>query len=732
MKTWIKDRLDTISAQASRRPWLAAAKRLVLSSALPAWRCLTTLGRAPKPAALRRPPIPYWIEPCLAGKASPGAVQPAQEPTPSAAASFVVVMSIHNGLSAARTGLEYLFADKTGPRLVLVDDASDGHTAAWLRTFADSHAFVSLLRNDHTLGPVASVNRGLEQLDGQHAVILDSHVLLHPLALEALMNCAQAHPEAALISPLSNVADELWFRPRPGDSCMQTAARLATEPAFPATPVDRACEACAVVSPGAIKALGKLDEACASLHYALLDYALRAGKAGFETLCCLNAYIHDADLPPGPDPVQSEMLGERWPRGVPPVAENRLDILRAKLDRDRPPPFLYADEADRHYHESFTALIWERGFDRQIEDYRQRLGHWLASPRRLSKPPRITFLINRLQRSGGVIAVAQLINDLILLGADVKVVVQSPRGLDRAIPLLTEPIFFRDTAALLRHFPESDIVVGTFWNTMFAVARLFMERGNFVPAYFVQDYEPDFLPESDLELRRWCAITYRLTPYCFASSPWLCGRVREAGGQAYEILHPLDLDLFYPRGRCSDSTVKTILTMLRPSTPRRGFDTAVQVFSKLAALRSDFEVHAFGAAKHELASCEGRFPLVNRGRVPNHRMPELYTQAWCFAEFSAFHGFGRTIAESFACGTPAVVTRSGGADFFCEEGVNCLVAPPGDVDGLVGAVNRLLDDSGLRARLAGQCRASAGRFDRRRSARATLDFFHSLAGYAPE
>ena len=389
---------------------------------------------------------------------------------------------------------------------------------------------------------------------------------------------------------------------------------------------------------------------------------------------------------------------------------------------------LSVDEASATYHESFSELLFHPAFIERIETYDARLNAFLGARPECSRPPRVTFLLNRLQHAGGVLSVAQLVNDLVLMGVDAKLVIHSPRGYDARIPLLTEPILFRDREDLLEHFPKSDIVVGTFWNTMYAVAELFLRRENFVPAYFAQDFEPDFLPEGDRAMRAWCLRTYTLTPYCFAKTPWLCERVREAGGTIAEVPPAVDLDLFRPRATAPSGERKRVLTMLRPGTPRRGFDTAMAVFERLAAVRDDFEVHSFGSSDQALAGRAMAFPCVNHGLVPNHRLPWLYSQAYCFAEFSDFHGFGRTIAEAFACGVPAVVTQSGGADSFCTDGLNCLTAKPGDVEALAHQLGALLDDSQRRDQLAAGCRESVRHFDRKRSARETLAFFQSISG----
>jgi glycosyltransferase involved in cell wall biosynthesis len=74
---------------------------------------------------------------------------------------------------------------------------------------------------------------------------------------------------------------------------------------------------------------------------------------------------------------------------------------------------------------------------------------------------------------------------------------------------------------------------------------------------------------------------------------------------------------------------------------------------------------------------------------------------------SLYEGFSLPAAELMACGTPLVVSDAGaipevvGPDGLCAD-----IVPPGDVEALVDALSRLLDDPGRRARygVAGRAR----------------------------
>jgi len=72
--------------------------------------------------------------------------------------------------------------------------------------------------------------------------------------------------------------------------------------------------------------------------------------------------------------------------------------------------------------------------------------------------------------------------------------------------------------------------------------------------------------------------------------------------------------------------------------------------------------------------------------------------------------YGLSMVEAMACGKPAVSTRLGtGIEFVNIDGETGITVPPRDPGSLAEAVNRLLDDDGLRARLGVQARARAER-----------------------
>lgn len=105
------------------------------------------------------------------------------------------------------------------------------------------------------------------------------------------------------------------------------------------------------------------------------------------------------------------------------------------------------------------------------------------------------------------------------------------------------------------------------------------------------------------------------------------------------------------------------------------------------------------------------------GRVDDDALLSLYRRAWLVASASLAEGWGMTITEAAACGTPAVVTDIvGHRDVVRHSETGFLVA-----DGeLAAGLRRVLVDRPERDRLGRGARARAAELSWDRTTRRTL------------
>jgi glycosyltransferase involved in cell wall biosynthesis len=113
------------------------------------------------------------------------------------------------------------------------------------------------------------------------------------------------------------------------------------------------------------------------------------------------------------------------------------------------------------------------------------------------------------------------------------------------------------------------------------------------------------------------------------------------------------------------------------------------------------------------------------GRVEEAEKVDLYRRAWVLASASAREGWGMTITEAAACGTPAVATNVAGHSDAVVDGVTGILAD--DPDALRGALELVLRDEGLRQRLSTAAREHAARYTWAATARGTLEVLAAAA-----
>lgn len=123
----------------------------------------------------------------------------------------------------------------------------------------------------------------------------------------------------------------------------------------------------------------------------------------------------------------------------------------------------------------------------------------------------------------------------------------------------------------------------------------------------------------------------------------------------------------------------------------------------------DFELQFVGGpghASHEFDPLRARLveagrPITVLGNVSDDDLWLAYRRATCTVFPSVHEGFGLPVAESLACGTPAVTTDYGSTRDIAAHG-GCLLVDPRDDHAIASALRAVLTDDALRGRLAAE------------------------------
>ncbi|MGH9244426.1 MAG: glycosyltransferase family 4 protein [Acidimicrobiales bacterium] len=112
------------------------------------------------------------------------------------------------------------------------------------------------------------------------------------------------------------------------------------------------------------------------------------------------------------------------------------------------------------------------------------------------------------------------------------------------------------------------------------------------------------------------------------------------------------------------------------------------------------------------------------GRVRDDELVELYRRAWVVVSTSAAEGWGMSITEAAACGTPAIATRITGHVDAVVDGHTGVLVDGERLDHMVDAVVALVNDDVRRARLGANALQRAAQFTWSHTA---VELLHALA-----
>jgi glycosyltransferase involved in cell wall biosynthesis len=404
-------------------------------------------------------------------------------------------------------------------------------------------------------------------------------------------------------------------------------------------------------------------------------------------------------------------------------------VLSAFVDRMRQGgPGHAVTEAGRYVRDhggasQIPTLVRERGLVRSRHS-RHPMPKGMQSKRR----PRVTYVLEKFAIAGGVLSIVQLVNRLQLLGWDAKIATHHDHDQSHldAYMLYHHPYVFPSLESLIENFPESDVVVASLWSTAATVDRIVKRQPKAQAWYFIQDDERNFFHEVDAAGRQRVVDSWGLIPNRIVKTHWLRDQIAEFGHDAHIVPVGFDQDSFYCHSDPATRPLR-ILAMVRPRTPRRGFERTVRTMAKVKAARPDVEIALFGCPN--LPDYRLPFEHTDLGEVPNERLRAIYNTASIVLDLSDYQALGRIGLEGMACGAATVLTKFGGISEYIRDGVNTLAIDPDDEASVVEAVLRLVDDPALRARLVAEGIRTVERFSCDVEARTTSRLFAASLGY---
>lgn len=164
----------------------------------------------------------------------------------------------------------------------------------------------------------------------------------------------------------------------------------------------------------------------------------------------------------------------------------------------------------------------------------------------------------------------------------------------------------------------------------------------------------------------------------------------------------------------------------------KGIAEAVAVADRLAAAGYPHRLVIAGPQdvrqRERIAACVAAAAHPERVEVAGWvaDLPALYRGAAALVVTSRYEGFCLPAAEAMASGTPVVAFANSALPEVVGDGG--ILVPDGDVDAMVGALRRVLDEPAVRRRLVAAGLQQAARFDWAASAAAHAEILRAVAG----
>lgn len=252
---------------------------------------------------------------------------------------------------------------------------------------------------------------------------------------------------------------------------------------------------------------------------------------------------------------------------------------------------------------------------------------------------------------------------------------------------------------MVRYANAFDIAVATQHGSIDLLSWLTMANPDVMPAYYVQDYEPNFYPTSD-SAHHHARESYTRIPGCvlFAKTDWIRETVaREHGIEVHKVTPSIDSRIY--QSKAANEKTIDVCAMIRPGTPVR----SPQLTAEILATLDGRKTAVFGCDADDPFWIDHSYDGEVLGVLRREQVADLLRRSKLFIDLSEYQAFGRTGLEAMACGCATILPEAGGVDEYAIDGSNCLRVDTSDREAILSAIHRLLDEDQLRS-----CMTTAG------------------------
>jgi len=193
-----------------------------------------------------------------------------------------------------------------------------------------------------------------------------------------------------------------------------------------------------------------------------------------------------------------------------------------------------------------------------------------------------------------------------------------------------------------------------------------------------------------------------------------------------------DSSLYKPSQAAPNSHDRPYILHVGQAYPHKNIGRLICAFALVRAQHPDLQLVLVGKSLgresqrivHLISQLQLDSHVLFKHYVPREELPALYQHAIAFVYPSLWEGFGLPILEAMACGTPVITSYGSGTE---EIASNCAVlVNPYSINSIADAINMLVINPAMRARLHALGIQRVRAFSWRRTALATADLLSSL------
>ena len=623
-----------------------------------------------------------------------------------------IVVAVHNALNELKDMLASVDAFTTPPyHIHLVNDRSEKMTVYWLQYYQLLHRETVSIYHlvEPEVGYTYAVNLGISSGNYPYVLLLNTDVIVTPNWLNNMVACMQQMQHHGIVGPLSNAASYQsvpYIKTKDGKQWsknelqgewmpegMSRAVYHLSDRVYPQVPFINGF--CMLVKRVVFDSVGLFDTENFTLGYGEEnDFLLRSKNAGFSAVIDDATYVFHHKT-------RSFSENEKKEQSK----QGRKKLLKK--------------------HSNITVVLAEDEFrhtvDVSLKNIRERLQYALAYPDIFQGPSlRILFLLPSSRTGGGSTSVINEALEMQRIGIFVRIALWDksftsfssayPNASNLFIPWpkkIKSDTDYKTLQKLRSYGMMFDVVIATVWVSVYEMLEMALVAPTFLPAYYIQDYEPDFFPASTIALMPNVArvnasksygIVSNMGGVMYAKSVWLADKVYRTHGCEVHVvpaaIENLECQNIKTRQGYNSSAVR-IVAMLRPKTPRRNSKFTYNILREAKIkFGSKLEVVTFGCSIEDASfMTNSDFDFTHLGVLNRSAISDLYTKTDVFLDLSLWQAYGRSAVEAMTCGNIAIITQTGGAAEFIRHGYNGFLVDITDKRGVLNIIQEVVQSS---------------------------------------